>query len=84
MNVAEYTLPTEEAIAHNILNGLVSRSLFMLDMKTESDTNTNYKPLYYGLFNCVTTILRNATTYEQTVAALKLLQCEAEDAFIEQ
>jgi hypothetical protein len=81
--MTEYTLPTEEAIANNIATGLISGALFMLDKQTPSDEETDYKPLYYGMFNGVTTILRTATTYEQTIAALKQLQCEAENCYIE-
>lgn len=82
--MTEYVLPTEEAIAQNIITGLVSRALFALDQQTQSDEGTDYKPLYYGLFNGITSIVRNADTYEQTIAALKHLQCFAEDAYIEQ
>jgi hypothetical protein len=80
--MAEYILPTEDAVAQNIVTSLVSRALFVLDKQTPGDEDTDYKPLYYGLFNGITTILENAQTYEQAVAALKQLQCEAEDAYI--
>ena len=82
--MAEYILPTEETITKNILSLIISQALFMLDKNTPSDKGTNYKPLYYGLFNGITAILEHAATYEQTVAALKQLQCEAENAYIEQ
>jgi hypothetical protein len=82
--MTEYVLPTEDAIAHNIMTGIISSALFVLDKKTPSDVGVDYKHLYYGIFNGLTTILRNATTYEQAMDAIKQLQCEAEDAYIEQ
>ena len=80
--MTEYTMPTEEAIANNAATGLISGALFLLDKQTPRDEGIDYKTLYYGMFNGVTSILRNAVTYEQTIAALKQLQCEAEDFYI--
>ena len=80
--MSNYAFPKEEAVAHNVLTGIISHTLFVLDKQTPDDKATNYKPLYYGLFNGITTIIRDATTYEQAMDALKQLQCEAEDAYI--
>ena len=80
----EYILSTEETIAQNTLTGIISRALFMLDAQTVGDEGTNYKPLYYGLFNGITSIVRNTTTYGDTIAALNQLQSMAENAYIEQ
>lgn len=82
--MAEYTLPTEEAVAQNIMTGAISRALFALDKQTPYDGGIDYKSLYHILFNGITNIMRNTTTYEQAITALKQLQCEAEDAYIEQ
>ena len=60
--MTEDTLPIEEAVANNMATGLISGELFLLDKNTPSDDGVDYKPLYYGLFNGITTILRNATT----------------------
>lgn len=46
--------------------------------------DADYKPLYYGLFNGITTVIKTADNYEQAIAALKQLQSDAEDAYIEQ
>jgi len=81
-------LPTEEEIKEDVITnaivGLISQALFTLDRETAGDEGTDYKPLYYGLFNGISLILENTATYEQTVTALKYLQCKAEDAYIEQ
>ena len=82
--MTEYVLPTEEAVAHNIMTGIISNALFVLDKKTSSDEGIDYKPLYYGVFNGITDIIRGAATYEQAIVALKQLQIAAEDAYINQ
>jgi hypothetical protein len=74
----------EDVLLNNLITGSIAHALFALDQETQSDEGTNYKKLYYGMFNGVTEILRNTTTYKQTVAALRHLQCLAEDAFIAQ
>jgi hypothetical protein len=73
----EKNIPMDEA-AEN----LVSQVLFILDKETPGDDDTDYKPLYYGLFNGISLILENTDSYDQTVAALKHLQWRAEDAYI--
>lgn len=82
--MAEYIIPSEETITQNIENFLISHAIFELDKQTPSDEGTNYKPLYYGIFNGVTSIIENAATYQQAIAALKQLQSMAENAYIEQ
>ena len=77
-------VPMEDAIRQNILTGLITGALFAIDRETPSDANTNYKPLYYGLFNGISLIIENTDSQEQTIAALKQLQCQAEDAYIGQ
>jgi hypothetical protein len=73
-----------EAILSNAITEVILKAFNALDKETPSDTEIDYKPLYYGLFNGISAILENTTTYEQTVAALKYLQCKAEEAYIEQ
>jgi hypothetical protein len=81
-NMTEHQLPIEEINGQNILTGIITHMLFTLDNQTPGDEGTDYKPLYCGLFNGITAIIREAATYEQVVAFLKQLQCEAEDAYI--
>lgn len=83
--MAEYTPSMSgEASAHNLLNGSVLEALFRLDQNTPRDERINFKPLYFGLFNGITQIIDNVTTIDQAIAALKYLQCAAEDAYINQ
>jgi hypothetical protein len=77
-------ITNEGAAEYNALTALISEALFMLDKETPGDSGVNYKPLYLGIFNGISLILENTATYEQTIAALKHLQCKAENAFIEQ
>lgn len=74
----------DETILSNTLTEIISQALFTLDEETPSDAGTDYKPLYYGLFNGISLILENTTTYAQTIAALKHLQRNAEEAFVSQ
>jgi hypothetical protein len=55
---------------------------FVLDQETPRDDDTDYKPLYYGLYNGISLIIDNTHAYNQTIAALKELQWRAEDAYI--
>jgi hypothetical protein len=82
-NVAEYLLD-DEATLNNLINSSIVHALSALDQETPSDAGTNYKPFYYGLFNSISLILENTHTYTQMAAALRYLQCQAEDAFIAQ
>jgi hypothetical protein len=66
------------------LNDSIFKTLFILNNATASDAGINYNPLYYGLFNGISLTIENTHTYEQTIAALKQLQCMAEDAYINQ
>ena len=79
----EHITINEEAI-RNIQNFKMSKILSALDQNTPSDDSINYKPLYYGMFQGITAIIKNTRTYEETIDALKQLQNEAENAYIEQ
>lgn len=74
----------EEAAELNAQTKLITHLLFALDEQTQSDEGTDYKPLYYGLFNGISLIIENTTTFEHTIAALKHLQELAEEAYITQ
>ena len=80
----DYIFPSEETIKQNIMDTFINRTFFALDSQTSSDEETDYKPLYYGLFNGITSIVKNAATYDEAIAALKQLQSMAEDNFVEQ
>jgi hypothetical protein len=69
-----FNLPTDEDGEQHIL----SRSFIMGE--------TNFKPLFYLLFNGIADILDNAEkkTYEDTISDLIKLHCVVEDAFIDQ
>jgi len=82
--MTENTVFIEENVSDNALNELISRAFNTLDRETPSDEGADYKPFYYGFFNGISLIIENTTTYEQTIEALKHLQCKAEDYFIEQ
>jgi len=60
----------------------IAQSLFALDAKTATDQGENYKRSYYGLFNGISAVIENTQTYEETVKALKHLQCIAEEFHI--
>ena len=64
------------------LRELISQALSTLAQETQSDDDTNYKPLYYGLFNGISLIIENVETLDQTIASLKYLQQMAENAYI--
>ena len=68
----------------NEIARLVTQALFVMDAQTSGDKNTNYKPLYFGLFNGITSVIQETNTYGQAISALKQLQCAAEDACIRQ
>jgi hypothetical protein len=82
--MAEYTTPTERDIEKGIKDSLALQALLALDKQTQNDEGIDYKPLYRGMYKGVTGIIQNTNTYEQTIAALKILQCLAEDAYINQ
>ena len=60
----------------------IVKSLFALDANTETDQGENYKRSYYGLFNGISAVIENTQTYEETMKALKYLQCMAEEFHI--
>jgi len=74
----------EEVILSNNMTEAILRAFLTIDFETASDYGANYKPLYYGIFNGISQILENVSTYGEIVAALKHLQCIAEDAYINQ
>jgi hypothetical protein len=82
--MTEYTLSSEEAIAQNTLTGIITDAFLALDKGTPNDEGTNYKSLYYGLFNGITAIIGHTATFEQATDALRQLQRMAEDAYIRQ
>jgi len=51
----------------------------MIDKNEDAD----FKVLYFGLFNGISLIIENTSTYEQSIEALKQLQRKAEDYYIE-
>ena len=55
-----------------------------IDSLKEPDDGIDYKPLYYNLFNGITTVIETSCTYDEIIATLKQLQIEAEDTFIVQ
>ncbi len=75
--------PPDEAVLSNSITALIVQTLSAIDQGTVSDDETNYKPLYYGLFNGISLILENVHTYIEVVTALKFLQCKAENLYIE-
>ena len=51
----------------------------MIDKNAEAD----FRALYFGLFNGISLIIENTSTYEESIEALKQLQSKAEDYYIE-
>lgn len=45
-------------------------------------SEADYKSVYYKLFNGISGIIENTHTHDQTIQALKYLQCLAEDFYI--
>jgi len=50
---------------------------------TDKNAEADFKALYFGLFNGISLIIENTSTYEQAIEALKHLQNKAEDYYIE-
>jgi len=48
----------------------------------DEEEKVNFKTLYFGLFNGISLIIENTSTYEQSIEALKQLQRKAEDYYI--
>lgn len=82
--MSKFIVHSEEANTQKVMTHLITNALFTLNKKAPGDDGTNYKPLYYGLYNGIFTIIENAHTYEEVITALKQLQSKAEDAYIEQ
>lgn len=78
-------LLTNTINANNTLIEAISKAILSIDFETPSDEGENYKPLYYGIYNGISLILEHKKiyTYDQVIAALKHLQCLAEDAYID-
>lgn len=90
--MSENIIYLEKAIASDMNRG-ISQTISEIDNAILSDENTDYKPLYYFLFNGISKILafKSKCTditcdriYLETVDALKKLQCEAEELFLRQ
>jgi len=58
-------------------------ALFAIDAETESDNKIDYKVLYYKLFNGISLIIENTRGHEESIAALKKLQCMTEELYLE-
>jgi len=68
----------------NTLDNPILQAFFALDEATPGDEGVDYRRLYYDLFRGISLIIEHTTTYEQTIEALKVLQCKAEDFYISQ
>jgi len=77
-------IPLEDEDTENDPINPIFQALLALDKATPSDEGTDYKPLYYDLYRGITLIIEHTDTYEQTIEALKVLQCKAEDFYISQ
>ena len=66
------------------LDNPILQAFLALDKATPSDEGMDYKPLYYDLYRGIGLIIDHTITYEQTIEALKVLQCKAEEYFISQ
>ena len=62
----------------------IAQSLFALDEETATDEGEDYKASYYKFFNGISAVIENMqhATNEQTIEALKYLQCCMEDFHI--
>ena len=78
---------TDAPIEQNDIDGIfVNNALHILsalDMETQSDCKIDYKTLYFKLFNGISLIIENTHAHEDTIEALKQLQCMSEDLYIE-
>ena len=77
-------IPLENEDIDSALNDPIFQALLALDKAALGDEGADYKTLYYGLFRGISLIIENTATYEQTIDALKVLQCKAEDFYISQ
>ena len=90
--MSENYIYVEKAIANNV-NRCISQTLSAIDNATLRDENTDYKSLYYFLFNGISDILALKSKFTditcdrihlETIEALKKLQCNAEELFLKQ
>jgi hypothetical protein len=65
------------------LTAEIMKAFAALDKNTPSDEDVNYKPLYYGLFNGISVILKSKTINYQAKLALEMLQCKTEEYFMQ-
>ena len=83
----------KKALANDRIDRHISQTLLTIDNATLSDEGSDYKSLYYFLFNGITDILAlNAKHIDpaclpicaETVDSLKRLQYNAEELFLNQ
>jgi len=74
-------IPFDEEGLHNMLDALNSFG-DAASSNDEDDDDELYRVLYLKMFNGISLIRDNTDTYEQTVDALKILQCKAEEYYI--
>ena len=60
----------------------IVQSLFALNEETATDQGEDYKESYYKLFNGISAVIENTHTHEQSINALKHLQCLVEEFHI--
>ena len=78
-------IPSEEASVNEELTGRVTQAILELDRATAGDEGVDYKPLYYYLFNGISGVLEALGEEDAgTAAALKKLQCNAEELYLRQ
>ena len=72
----------DDIIIDNALDWYIKHTLFTIENKTADDGKTDYKKLYYGLFNGINLIIENTCSHDQTIEALKHLLNKAEDYYL--
>ncbi len=72
----------EDAPMDKALTAEILKAFAALDENTPSDWDVDYKPLYYGLFNGISVILKSNTINYQAKLALEMLQCKTEEFFM--
>ena len=80
----DHDFPTEYEEDARIQEALAEILRSLSEPNGSGDTEIDYTSLYHGLFNGISLILDNTTTYEQTTAALKQLLLMAEEAYLRQ
>lgn len=74
---------SEDAPIEKALTAEILKAFDFLDKSTPSDWDVDYKPLYYGLFNGISAILKSDTINYQARLALEMLQCKMEEVFMQ-